>query len=92
MLSWDERFAQLKAFKERHGHCMVTVKYDRQTATGLAQWVHEQRLQLRREKKTERGRASAAVKIAALDVVGFEWKPGKRNRLSLPHGMNASLN
>jgi hypothetical protein len=46
------------------------LKYDRETAPGLAKWVYDQRIELPKEKKTE----AAAEKRASLDLMRFEWE------------------
>jgi hypothetical protein len=61
---WDYMFGKLAAFKERFGHCNVTVGNDPQ----LGSWVEVQRgLRRRGLLLTERGRR--------LDALGFEWDP-----------------
>jgi len=80
MSLWDDRFAQLETFKERHGHCRVNSNYDQETALGLAQWGSRQRRSLSKEKKTEAGMALAAVKIASLNSIGFDWDMSKDSR------------
>lgn len=35
LLTWEERFEELKAFKDLHGHTVVPQHYP-----GLGQWVH----------------------------------------------------
>lgn len=62
--TWDERFGELVAFKERNGDCRVPVK----NAGKLGTWVDEQRTQF------ARGNLSPKRK-ARLDSIGFEWNP-----------------
>ena len=76
-LSWHERLAQLKVFKNQHGHCNVTQKYDRETAPGLVVWVHNQRANFPKEKKTEAGIGLVVGKRASLESIGFDWKPSE---------------
>jgi hypothetical protein len=67
--SWEERFKQLEAFHELHGHCRVTAQYDREQAPGLCGWTGNQRSILQKEKKTE----AAKARKAELDLLGFVW-------------------
>jgi superfamily II DNA or RNA helicase len=66
-VTWDERFGELVAFKEREGHCNVPV---RRFATNpkLGIWVGTQR-RLAKEGKLE------AERKAKMDALGFEWDP-----------------
>jgi len=61
---WERRFAQLLAFRERHGHCRVPAKCREDAAFG--HWVYNQRL----FKNT--GKLSAE-RIRRLEEIGFEW-------------------
>jgi superfamily II DNA or RNA helicase len=60
--NWDERFGELKAFKEKHGHCNVPLKW-RDNAQ-LGRWVVKQR--------SKRAQLSSD-RIARLDSLGFSW-------------------
>jgi superfamily II DNA or RNA helicase len=61
---WDERFAQLQAFKIIHGHC--NVPYDWPDNPQLGIWVSEQRKNKKQGKLNEE-------RIKCLDEVGFVW-------------------
>ena len=61
---WEDRFTQLLAFRERHGHCRVPAKWREDAAFG--HWVYNQRL----FKST--GKLNAE-RIRRLDEIGFEW-------------------
>lgn len=61
---WEQRFAQLVAFRERHGHCRVPAKWREDTAFG--HWVYNQRLFKRKGKLS-------AERIRRLEEIGFEW-------------------
>jgi len=63
---WDEFFNELKAFKEKHGHCSVSSKKCGRELTG---WVHRQR------QKHSRGELDPERK-AKLDSIGFNWDDG----------------
>lgn len=60
---WHQRFQQICAFKEQHGHTRVPKRHDRV----LWHWRHVQR-EFRRK-----GMLSEA-RIARLDAIGFEWE------------------
>jgi len=77
LFSWDERFAQLKAFRVFNGHCHVPERYAQEKAPGLCAWVRDQRRCLQKEKKTDEQNALAAKKKAELDSLGFVWVPSK---------------
>ncbi|HBJ82988.1 MAG TPA: hypothetical protein DDZ88_03755 [Verrucomicrobiales bacterium] len=65
---WEGRYAELVAFKAKHGHLGVTPS--NQTSAGLTRWRDKQRQKLRT------GRLSPERK-ARLDALGFEWEsPG----------------
>lgn len=59
---WDQRFAELRAFKQKHGHIRGVKEMGKQ----LFSWRNTQR-GLRREGKL------SAERIARLDAIGFEW-------------------
>ncbi|HEY6169683.1 MAG TPA: helicase associated domain-containing protein, partial [Verrucomicrobiae bacterium] len=61
---WEDRFAELLAFKERFGHTRVPAKWEGNL--GLGHWVSNQR-QFRRKGRLSAGR------IARLDAIGFVW-------------------
>lgn len=62
--TWDERFAELCAFKERFKHTRVKVKWPENPLLGA--WVVEQRYNRRRNKLRE-------DYFQRLDSIGFEW-------------------
>lgn len=62
--TWDDRFADLCAFKERFGNCLVPVKWAENRLLGS--WVVRQR-HLRRK-----GRLSGRL-VDRLDSIGFDW-------------------
>lgn len=66
---WEERFAELVAFQQRHGHLRVTEKTE--SSAGLTDWRDNQRANLRK------GKLSAEHK-ARLEALGFEWVPRGR--------------
>ncbi|MGC6505059.1 MAG: helicase associated domain-containing protein [Coraliomargaritaceae bacterium] len=60
--SWEERFAQLEAFKAEHGHCRVTNSYKKNLP--LATWVGN--IRARKDRLSPQ-------QVARLDALGFEW-------------------
>ena len=72
-LSWNERFEELKRYRESNGHCDVPQIYD----TGLGTWVSAQRSQFKRYIV---GKTSSMThqRKSALDKLGFSWSLRKR--------------
>jgi hypothetical protein len=68
-VSWEQRLAQLAAYKERHGHCNVPHEWSEDP--GLGQWVATQR------KNRKQGRLTPE-RVRQLLQLGFQW-----NRLPL---------
>ncbi len=65
-LVWEQRFDQLRAFQERHGHTRVLSH--RGEDRELGGWVVRQRSMYRRGKLRK-------DYIQRLDEMGFDWKP-----------------
>jgi Helicase associated domain len=65
-VAWDERYGELKRYKDQFGHCNVPRR--RAQNRQLATWVAVQRL------SEGQGRLSAERK-ARLDKLGFVWDP-----------------
>jgi len=66
---WEERYAELKLFQKKNGHCRVS-----QTQSDLGRWVVAQRYQYRLYLQ---GKAShmAQERIDQLNSIDFEWEP-----------------
>ena len=64
-VTWEERFALLKQFMKREGHCNVSTSHKEDGAT-LGTWVKDQR-QLKRKEKLDPERQKI------LEEIGFEW-------------------
>ena len=60
--TWDERFGELCAYKEEHGHCMVT-----RTRSRLGNWCHNQRIRIRKGKLND-------DRVARLNAIGFVFE------------------
>jgi len=65
----DERFKQLKEYKEKNGHCLVPQEYKVNPQLGV--WVKNQRLAYRKQS----GRKITEEQIRSLEGIGFVWKP-----------------
>ena len=61
---WEERFAELKAFKKKYGHCNVPLHCKEKPQ--LARWVSKQRT------VKARGKLSPD-RIKRLEEIGFQW-------------------
>ena len=78
---WNERFEDLKAYKEKHGDCLVPGRYTENITLG--RWVETQRKQYHRYKqakqegKTDFSAYAIAMdgedRITKLEEVGFVW-------------------
>ncbi|HRJ08818.1 MAG TPA: helicase associated domain-containing protein [Prosthecobacter sp.] len=62
--TWDERFAELCAFKQRFGHTRVKVKWAENPLLGA--WVVSQRYKHRRKELGEEY-------VQRLNAIGFDW-------------------
>ena len=63
---WEEGFEHLKEFKEQHGHCRVSQKYNSSDGYRLGAWVNRQRSQIDNMPSHQK---------AKLDILGFVWDP-----------------
>ena len=61
---WEERFAELVDFKNKHGHCKVPRKFDENPHLGW--WVCYMRDRMRQGKLDEH-------KVMRLNNIGFVW-------------------
>ena len=64
-VSWDERYGELKAFKDTYGHCNVPITWEQNPK--LAVWIQNTH-QLRKQECLSEERTKA------LDELGFVWK------------------
>jgi len=82
-LTWQDRYDQLRDFKEKHGHCLVTIRYkDNPT---LGKWVNNQReqyklyvrrQQLLAERKDDKDLPKCPMdekRVRDLEEIGFAW-------------------
>jgi hypothetical protein len=70
--TWDERYEELKAFKEKHHHCNVPQK-----EPGLGSWIHRQR---KHYSEFVRGKTKliSQVRVDKLNALGMVWLTRKR--------------
>eukprot|EP00539_Tryblionella_compressa_P002418 CAMPEP_0178737998 /NCGR_PEP_ID=MMETSP0744-20121128/3280_1 /TAXON_ID=913974 /ORGANISM="Nitzschia punctata, Strain CCMP561" /LENGTH=369 /DNA_ID=CAMNT_0020390591 /DNA_START=54 /DNA_END=1163 /DNA_ORIENTATION=- len=70
---WNERYKELKIFKQRFGHCEVPHNYVADNGSqALAQWVKRQRYQFKQRIQNKRTTITDERK-AKLDELGFIW-------------------
>lgn len=67
---WNDRYQELKRFKEKFGHCIVPTKYKPNPSLGC--WVSTQRVHYKR-LKVGRHTALTQSKIERLTEIGFIW-------------------
>jgi hypothetical protein len=70
--NWEEKYWQLCAYRQQHGHCFVPVNYRENKVLGT--WVASQR---RLEAKGK----LAAAKKKSLDKLGFVWSRDTQDQL-----------
>ena len=66
VVSWDERFEQLKGYKKDHGDCNVPRNY--MANPQLANWVNTNRTKYKNRKLSKE-------RIERLQGIGFNWNP-----------------
>ena len=71
---WKERYGELKAYFEKHGHCKMT------SGTPLGRWCTRQRVEYRNWKRGERT-SMTKTKYEALESINFDF--GLSNTISL---------
>ena len=69
--AWVERYLELGAFRERYGHCGVTLSY--MALPKLGAWVRNQRIAYRKGKLV-------LEQIRLLEELGFDWNPSEKDR------------
>ena len=67
---WNDRFQELKRFKDKFGHCIVPTKFKPNPSLGC--WVSTQRVHFKR-LKVGRHTSLTQEKIEKLDSIGFIW-------------------
>ena len=69
--SWDDRIADLEAFRQQNGHCDVPIR--RGEPQSLATWVDEQRKLYRQKHQKGKQNALTDEREAQLTAMGFSW-------------------
>jgi len=67
---WDEQYANLRTFKDQHGHCLVPQHY---TDRKLAVWVGYQRQELNLIKRNGSSKYLTPDRMERLNQLGFVW-------------------
>ena len=67
MAPWEKKYEELKAFKQKHGHCRATPKANKSLAT----WLCTQRRMRRKFKSSD----LISSRISKLEALGVEWDP-----------------
>jgi hypothetical protein len=67
---WADRYEELRAYVQKHGHCQISHREEEQNA--LARWSKRQRYQF---KLLQDGKPSTMTpeRIEALNALGFAW-------------------
>ena len=68
---WDDRIADLEAFRQQNGHCDVPIR--RGEPQSLATWVDEQRKLYRQKHNKGKRNALSDEREAQLSAMGFSW-------------------
>jgi len=69
---WNVMFEQLKAYKMKHGNCLVPWEWREDPK--LSRWVHTQRKSMSKNKMREERKA-------VLDEIGMVWKPSETRKV-----------
>ena len=73
---WEQKLAELQAFRDEHGHCCVSQKSSKKedrlhdNLLSLGAWVKEQRQQFKKGKLAD-------SRVRQLDALGFTWDGSK---------------
>jgi len=67
---WEERFNELKEFKDLHGHCRVPYRYAKNMELG--RWVSHQRQNYKYLREGKPSKISQE-RVEALEDIGFDW-------------------
>ena len=74
---FDERFDELREFKNKFGHCDVPIRYSENPALG--QWVSTSRYAYNQiQKGTKPSTDLSNERIAAMENLGFKWTTNAR--------------
>jgi len=91
---WNQRFEELKEYKEKHGNCNVPRGYSVNNKQ-LGYWVNDQR-KIYRLKKEGKKSVMTNERILKLEAIGFVWefqnRRGGKGRASVVPAKNESRN
>jgi len=76
---WEQRYNELVAFWNKHGHTSVPQRYEPNVALG--KWVHRQRHQLKKKLNREQSSLTQS-RFEALQKIGFNIDPKSRSESS----------
>jgi hypothetical protein len=68
--SWDARYAQLKEYHSKHGHCRVPTKFTENPALG--RWVSTQRSHYKQYMEHQPTHMTRE-RMRLLEEIGFKW-------------------
>lgn len=68
---WEEKFVDLVAYKNRHGHCNVPTKF--KTDSALGRWVSTQRKQYKDFHQPGKKSLMTLERIQRLNQIHFSW-------------------
>ena len=74
ILKWSDRFEELRAFSNHHGHVRVPKLYPENPQLG--RWVSTQRTQYRNFKEGKKSKLNEE-QVTQLEAVGFQWDDSK---------------
>jgi hypothetical protein len=70
---WNQKYEELKAYHEKHGHINIPIRGAENQA--LATWISQQREQLRKEVQEQKKKSTPTTqeRILKLQQLGFQW-------------------
>jgi hypothetical protein len=73
--AWEDRLSELADYHKIHGHCNVPKRYSENSKLGT--WVATQRRNYRLHLEGKKSTMMIALRIQALESLGFEWESPK---------------
>ena len=70
--AWESQLAKLKAYKRRHGDCIVPRGWAEDSPLG--RWVDRQRKTKSKLDRSEPSKGMTAARAAKLGALGFAWE------------------
>lgn len=74
--TWEERFQELKKYRDKFGHCNIKIDEKPELRTEMAKWIVEQRKQGKRLRKMKPS-AMSMDQYDQLEALSFQWKTPK---------------